>query len=393
LTPDNACGAILLEAEAVTIEDTIETQVQCSADSPSPVAIYIVLDNSGSMEDNGKWDDAVDAISEFVRTDPSTGSSWTCSDMDGNVVAAPANLPPPGAGSISVAIQYFHPQGAGRNVDECSGTSHSIPAVAMGPLPDNGDDIIDSLNDTGPDGNTPTVGALRGGVQFCNDYRQNEDASCVVVLVTDGQPNGCGLESGNRDSVDPDSAGMLTPIAADGLSDGIVTFTVGMDGVSTDGFELLDAIARAGGSDCTPGGAGNEACNVAAGGAQSLLDALNTIRETVQVTDTSTETVTTTRTDSRALPCEWTIPEPPPGETFDPNLVNVTITASGATQTLGNVAAAADCAVAAGGWYYDDPSGPSRILVCPETCSVIEDGSGARINVLLGCSTEPAIVR
>jgi hypothetical protein len=246
---------------------------------------------------------------------------------------------------------------------------------------------------SGPDGNTPTVGALRGGIGFCDNYQQNGGEKCVVVLVTDGQPNGCGLDSGGGANVDPDSADILTPIAADGLTDGVVTFTVGMEGVSSDGFDLLDAIAVAGGSDCTPGSSGNEACNVASGGAESLLSALNTIRETVQVTETSTETVTTTTDGSYTLPCEWSIPDPPEGQTFDRNLVNVKITTASETRTLGNVAVAADCALAGGGWYYDDPSAPGRILVCPQTCTLIAGRTDARISVLLGCATQPAVVR
>lgn len=391
LTIDNACGAIFLEPEPVEIEETIETEITCTAEAPAPVALYIMLDNSGSMEDNNKWEDAVDALSEFVETDPASGSEWVCLDEDGNEVTPPATLSPPGAGSVSAAIQYFHPEGVGNNVDECDGSGHSTPAVAMGPLPDNADAIIDSLGDTGPDGDTPTVGALTGGIEYCAGYHEdNPDIQCVQVLVTDGQPNGCGLDSGNDNSVDPDSSSVLAPIAAQGFADGVLTFTIGMEGVSEEGFDLLDEIAIAGGSDCTPGMPGEEACNVTTSGSEGFLAALNAIRDTVQVSETSSETITTTVTERQTLACEWVIPEPPDGEQFDEDLVNVTIVIGADSERLGYVTAPADCP-AAGGWYYDNADAPTRILVCPASCEILETVEGAGVQVLLGCATQPAI--
>src|SRR5262249_44502282 len=143
------------------------------------------------------WPDAVSALSTFAQSDPSAmGKPWTCVDKDGNSVAPPSDLMPPSGGEISVALQYFHPQNAGGNPDECDGSGHSTPAVPMATLPGNGPNIVKSLNMAGPTGDTPTVGALTGGEEYCTAFRtQNPDKKCVVVLVTDGQPNGCGLSS------------------------------------------------------------------------------------------------------------------------------------------------------------------------------------------------------
>jgi Mg-chelatase subunit ChlD len=401
LTADAACGAIVLEPEAVETEETIERKIQCTADAPSPVALYIVLDNSGSMDDSNKWEQAVDAISEFVRTEPASGTAWSCIDQDGDSVPPPDDLPPPGAGAIRVAIQYFHLESGGRNSDECDGSGHDTPAVSMGPLPDNGAAIVSSLNGTGPSGNTPTVGALTGGTEFCAGFQgSNPDEQCVVVVVTDGQPNGCGLSSdcgggggrGGGDCVDPNAADVLTPIASAAFrGDGVLTFTVGMDGVTTEGFDLLDAIAAAGGSDCSPGSPGNEACAVSRGRGPSLLDALHPIREPVQVTQAIDESITTTETLSSTLPCQWEIPTPSAGRTFDKDLVNVTITTSGSPTRLGNVPSQNECEAADGGWYYDDGDSPTRIVACPATCDVIENLIEARVEVLVGCATEPAL--
>jgi hypothetical protein len=352
----------------------------------------------------------VDAITMFVQSDPSaTGAPWSCVDKDGKSVAPPANLAPPGSGTVSVALQYFNVGGGGRGSNRdgtggalCDGSVQRMPAVPMGPLPANAPPIVSSLSANSPNGNTPTVGALTGGTQYCSDYQAaNPGKKCVVVLVTDGQPNGCGLSSncsgttgGNNDCVDPMAAGVLVPIAANAfMNNGVLTFTMGMNGVTADGFNLLNQIAVAGGSDCTPGSPGNETCDITSSGAQGFVAALNTIRKTVQVTNNSSMTVTTSMTQSTTLQCQWGIPQPPAGETFDKQLVNVSFSTAGNTMSLGNVATQADCAKAHDGWYYDDPASPKRIAVCPDTCKAIQAAKDAKVDVLVGCATVPATIR
>jgi hypothetical protein len=402
-TDGGTCAALVLQPEAITEDKMIPMDLNCNAAVPEPIAIYIVLDNSGSMDENHKWPDAVDAITMFVQSDPTAlGAPWTCVDKDGKSVTPPASLAPPGTGTVSVALQYFHPEGAGRNADECDGVSHRTPAVPMGPLPANAPKIVSSLSSSSPNGNTPTVGALKGGTGYCSDYQaMNPGKKCVVVLVTDGQPNACGLSSNcnngggrNGDCVDPNSASILVPIAADAFQmSSVITFTMGMNGVTADGFTLLDAIAVAGGSDCTPGTPGKETCDITSSGSKGFLDALNTIRKTVQVTSNSSQIVMTTTTQHSTLQCEWGIPKPPPGETFHKDLVNVSVSGNGTTQKLGNVPTKADCAAAKGGWYYDNAAAPTRILACPETCTAVQSSTSAKVEVLLGCATEPATVR
>ena len=334
---DASCAALVLKPEAIKVDE----EINCTSDVPQPIAIYLMLDNSGSMSDNNKWRDAVAAITAFVQSDPTLlGKPWTCLDKDGNSVPPPPGLAPPGSGTISVAIQYFHPVNVGRNPDECSGSAHSTPAVPMAPIPANGGAITTSLGSTGPNSNTPTVGALIGGTEYCASYQlANPDKKCVNVLVTDGQPNACGLSSqcAAGDCVDPKSAGILTPITGNAFNNptnSVITFTVGMNGVSAAGFALLNQVAIAGGSDCTPGVPDNETCNVTTGGSQGFLDALNTIRKTVQVASTtSSQNITQTTT----LPCEWAIPQPTSGQTFHKELVNVTFSTGGGIQHLGNV--------------------------------------------------------
>lgn len=95
------------------------------------------------------------------------------------------------------------------------------------------------------------------------------------------------------------------------------------------------------------------------------------------------------------IACEWAIPPAPAGQTLDFGSVNVRITdAAGITTSLGNVPSGAECPNYVGGWYYDDPSTPTKILVCPQTCSGIQAGGiDSQVDVLFGCATQEASIR
>jgi hypothetical protein len=93
------------------------------------------------------------------------------------------------------------------------------------------------------------------------------------------------------------------------------------------------------------------------------------------------------------LSCEWTIPPPPNGDTLDKNKVNVDYTPTGgAAQTIGFVSDSGQCGSVQNGWYYDNYDSPTKVLVCPQTCSVIQQGGGgARIDIKFGCEQVIAV--
>jgi hypothetical protein len=86
------------------------------------------------------------------------------------------------------------------------------------------------------------------------------------------------------------------------------------------------------------------------------------------------------------LACEWDIPPPPRGETFDPGKTNVQLTLEGTAEPLGNAATAADCGTR-DGWHYDDDAAPRRVVACPFTCTRIQAALDARVDLLFGCET------
>lgn len=89
--------------------------------------------------------------------------------------------------------------------------------------------------------------------------------------------------------------------------------------------------------------------------------------------------------------CTLPVPAPPPGETLDPNRVNVAISsvsdASG-KHTLGRVTGADQCE--SGGWYYDNTDAPTEIRLCQSSCDEMngaaDDVRGA--DVVFGCATQ-----
>jgi hypothetical protein len=93
--------------------------------------------------------------------------------------------------------------------------------------------------------------------------------------------------------------------------------------------------------------------------------------------------------DSRPVDCEWQIPAPPMGETFDPDKVNVVFTpTSGVKETIFGLDAAAQCAEPLGGWFYDSPTAPTKVVACPQSCTRIQADQSAKIDISFGCKRE-----
>jgi len=88
------------------------------------------------------------------------------------------------------------------------------------------------------------------------------------------------------------------------------------------------------------------------------------------------------------IDCAIPIPDPPEGETFRRDRVNVLIDDGGGSVRIGKVAAAVDCDDR-GGWYYDDEVDPTAVVLCPASCERVQPTGGAttRVDVQFGCAT------
>jgi von Willebrand factor type A domain len=360
------CVATSQAAEKVMVTQEVSRDVMV----PKPVALYLMQDRSGSMNEStgipffspSKWQQTVDAIKAFV-VDPSSDR-------------------------IDVALGFF-PSATG----QCTGENYDTPVVPLGRLlnSQHAQAIDRALADNSPSAlvggkGTPIEGGLRGAVNFCLVFEANHpDEKCAVVLITDGAPTECGKDGAT-----------LNGVAADAFQKAQVkTFTIGMNGADP---ALLNGIAAAGQTDCSPSN-GDNYCNVSTS-ATAFSDALKRIRETIleTITEKVTQQVTT------PLDCEFKISPPPEGQVFNRDEVNVRFTHDGTVDKILQVPSEVDCGISsAGGWYYDDPNMPTKIKVCSATCAAIKASTGdggtggpssagaPRVDILLGCQTETAV--
>ena len=88
-----------------------------------------------------------------------------------------------------------------------------------------------------------------------------------------------------------------------------------------------------------------------------------------------------------ALPCSYDVPEPPAGMEFDPMRVNVVYTPGDGSgeRVIPYVGEESRCM--GDGWFYDDPEDPSRINMCPGSCTRLEGDTGGSVEIALGCET------
>ncbi len=312
--------------------DSTGTLMECASEAIeaelAPLTMFIAFDKSGSMQDNNKWDNASEALKAFIAS--------------------------PTAAEMEVALRFF-PDGACDgdqcNVDACATPNVAVGALTADPAPADTQEaaLIAAINATGPGGGTPMSAALEGALQFSNQYLlANPDHKTVVILVTDGEPSGC-----------QENIGAIANIAATGLLEGTPTYTVGLAG-SNEG-QLQQIATQGGGTSIVIGNGDTQA---------ELLAALQAIQ-------------------GEQLACEILVPTPTEG-TLDPSKVNVTYTpGSGAPETIGKVADEASCG-ASGGWYYDDNTNPTTILLCPTTCEGVQADDEGKIEVVLGCTSIPA---
>jgi hypothetical protein len=242
----------------------------------------------------------------------------------------------PDSAGIGVGIQFF-----GR---ACDVATYSTPKVPIATLPGNAA-AIQAAFPILPLESTPTDPALRGAIEHARSWQTSHlDHKVVVLLVTDGEPTECNS-----------TVQSVTQVAANGFSGApsIPTYVLGL------GLNLtnLHTIAMAGGT--------NQAFIVDPNSGSALSQAMNQIR-------------------GNALPCDYALPK----NTTDPKKVNIDFTPQGGTTTrLVYVGDAASCDPVLGGWYYDNPQMPSRLIVCSQTCDTFKKDPSGRVDVVLGCGT------
>lgn len=77
-------------------------------------------------------------------------------------------------------------------------------------------------------------------------------------------------------------------------------------------------------------------------------------------------------------------------DTYDPDKATVSWTdKNDDAHALDQVASSADCGSSTSSWYYDDPSDPTTLSLCPSTCEDVQSDSEALVWVEFGCPGSP----
>jgi hypothetical protein len=312
---------------------------------PIPVDMYIMFDQSTSMSDplpdnsSSWWSAGQAAVTNFVNNARATG--------------------------MGVGLQYF---GLPHSVPGCTSFStlagdccdpsvYAKPEVEIGLLPGNAAALTASIQAHNPVSFTPTLPALKGAIDHMKAWAQTHSGRApVVVFVTDGFPTTCASTT-DVDNGAPISDVALLAKTAFETDPKVRTFVVGFN--SGQGLGNLDQIAKAGGT--------GQAFLIAGG----------------NISDTFTNAMLST--GASPLGCSFNLPQPS-GAPFDVNKVDLSYTtgATGVSEPIAKLNNLGDCSLNQNqGWYYDSPAAPTKILLCPGTCSRLSAG---RIEVLYGCT-------
>jgi hypothetical protein len=306
-----------------------------------PADILIMLDKSISMSENRvpepdgptRWEVITQGLVQFVSAAESQG--------------------------LGVGIHFFPqnpPPGDLTQLVSCLVEDYRTPTVEIGLLPGNAPAIVSAITSQQLGNLTPSYPALQGALEHAAEWQAaNPMRPVAVVYATDGFPTDC-------DNMSIPSLAALAQQYAN-PTDGsrrIRTFVVGV-GVGADAALApgLDDIAQAGGT--------HQAHLVVNQGAiAELTDRLR-------------------RMAFSPIMCELDMPQPLGGEIIDPAEINVRFTPrNGEAEIIHNVAGEAQCATSGGGWYYDDPTSPTTIHICDETCEFF---GGGVVEILMGCRT------
>jgi hypothetical protein len=365
-----------------TIDEDAACGTGMASASLKPVNMFVVFDRSSSMLQCGsgmgggmmgggmmggaeencatgptRWELAATALTQFFQ-DPGAA------DLGVALRFYPHDLPV--AGCVSDMGGFGQGSDAGTPAMGCNIDACAMPLVDMGvlkaePAPTDTHEaalvaaVMASAPSTESMG-TPTFVALSGAAQWSLAYQQaHPEQRTVIVLVTDGQPNGCSTDIND-----------IADVAANALATADVrTYAIGL----AVGADFLNTIAMAGGTDQA------YVVNDSATATADLLAALNAIR-------------------GMAIACDFPVPaSTTSGMAIDPTLINVNFTSTAGTEVeLGMVASAADCGTQQA-WYYDDPAAPTRIILCPESCTTVTGDVNASIAILAGCKPRPPDVK
>lgn len=300
----------------------------------TPVNLVVMFDQSGSMGDTTE-DPTYDPAQRWIPVGAAMKAFFT----------------DPSSAGMNASLSFFAVA-----TNSCAVADYAAAEVPIRALPSaTFSQVLDAHT---PKGDTPTRSAVTGAIlqgQALLQARPNEKT--VIVLVTDGEPFGCGVT--NQNEAAQEVQRVVADVAA--VKATLPTYVIGV-GPSV---AALDAVATAGGTTGFHVQVGTPTQTT-----QQLLAAMGQIRGSV-------------------AQCDFDIPAPPDGRALDLDKVNVEIAPPGKAPST--VAYSKDCA--GPGWRFDDPVSPKKVQLCPATCADVRATAGGKVNVVFACVARPDVVR
>ncbi|MGC4087530.1 MAG: vWA domain-containing protein [Polyangiaceae bacterium] len=306
----------------------------CAAEGTSaevlPVYLAFAFDVSGSMgkgdqpwhDQKLKWDPVAAATTAFFSDSASKG--------------------------LWASLTFFPTDANSR----CNKSSYATPDVPITALPSNVfGTALAKIPQQAWRGGTPTLAVMQGVSSAVTQAMQTTPGHYVIVLVTDGYPEGCNDNA--IASVSAVAAGMLPKVP---------TYVIGIANPPISGapdtVSNLNQVAVAGGTQ--------HAFLIDTGNPTNTSSAFGAAVSSIR---------------SASISCEAAIPKPPAGKSFDKRRVAVKYTGNtGTTQLQYDAACSASDA-----WHYDDANNPTRVVLCANTCAKIQADSSAKLSVEFAC--------
>ncbi len=385
-TAPSATGTVPFSVDGGCAGDQVDAQL-------TQVNILFLLDKSGSMGFQnsvaaGTWDNCADRWNPVESTllnffqQPDSGRlyaslSFLPADGDNTAICSTTTYSS-GSAALKVPLTLLDANGQQKFASK-------LCPCANGSAPSSSSCIV-------PSGGTPTRPALSGTIKYKGTVDSNyPDSKTVIVLITDGEPsfactnsagatqvcnscddltNGCLSDAtkclAQTDEVDKIRDVILANQQTVPLSTTIKPYyPIYVVGVGTNLSDTtLSEWATASHNDAIDlrSLSGSEAAAV-------LMAKLQSIR-------------------ASSISCEFAVPKPKSGDNIDPsktfvhytdgsgNGIYLAMTADGTSST---------CSTSAKTWYFDKPTLPTKITLCPTACDALQQDPKGFIQVEYGC--------
>lgn len=319
----------------------------------TPVELVMIFDKSSSMcivngqfscGAGSRWDAASKAITSFFSAPSSVGLSVAVRSFGPVDNYQPNSV----ANNNCTAADYSAVEFGPLDLPSAPLAQQSLAEAPIFTMPGGGTNGWMTMTQTGPAIEGTTVYATQRQAQL------GETKDVAMLLVSDGDPTGCGTDPTGGSPGDMQKA-LAAATAASAA--GFKLYVLNIGGTKAN----LDQIAAAGGT--------TQAITIAdPTNATEIGTALAAIR-------------------GQTLSCEFPIPKPANGLEPDYTKLNVTYTPPGGG-TPEILVQTNDCATNPRGWQYDNPTTPTKINLCATVCEEVLAGVAGEINVVLGCATQ-----